>query len=100
MIGDTGISVVDRYRQQLELGLEFRSMIRKIPAVVILWCILGLVSALGQQIVVNRQNKTIAITADDSVSVDPEVATITVGYQNYAPAKDAAYEENVRVSNK
>ena len=54
---------------------------------------------LGQQIQVNRQNKTIAITAEDSVSVDPEVATITVGYQNYAPTKDAAYKENVRVSN-
>lgn len=53
----------------------------------------------GQQILVNRQNKTIAITAEDSVSVDPEVATITVGYQNYAATKDAAYEKNIRVSN-
>ena len=43
--------------------------------------------------------KTIAITAEDSVSVDPEVATITVGYQNYASTKDAAYGENIRVSN-
>jgi len=66
---------------------------------VVLWCTLGLLPAFCQQITVNRQNKTIAITADDSVSVDPEVATITVGYQNYAPTKDAAYEENIRVSN-
>src|SRR5437762_7984029 len=65
---------------------------------VLLWCTLGLLPAFGQQITVNRQNKTIAITADDSVSVDPEVATITLGYQNYAPTKDAAYGDNTRVS--
>jgi uncharacterized protein YggE len=66
---------------------------------VVLFCAWGLLPAFSQQILVNRQNKTIAITADDSVSVDPEIATITVGYQNYALTKDAAYGENVRVSN-
>jgi uncharacterized protein YggE len=64
-----------------------------------LWCTVGLLPAFSQQILVNRQNKTIAITAEDSVSVDPEVATITLGYQNYAPTKDAAYQENIRVAN-
>jgi uncharacterized protein YggE len=66
---------------------------------VVLWCTVGLLPAFSQQILVNRQNKTIAITAEDAVSVDPEVATITLGFQNYAPTKDAAYQENVRVSN-
>jgi len=66
---------------------------------VALWCVFGLLPAFSQQVQVNRQNKTIAITADESVSVDPEVATITVGYQNYASTKDAAYGENIRVSN-
>jgi hypothetical protein len=66
---------------------------------VVLWCAFGLLPAFSQQIQVNRQNKTIAITADESVRHDPEVATITVGYQNYAPTKDAAYGENIRVSN-
>jgi uncharacterized protein YggE len=65
---------------------------------VVLCCASGLLPALSQEIQVNRQNKTIAITADDSVSVDPEVATITLGYQNYAPTKNAAYEDNTRVS--
>lgn len=65
---------------------------------VLLWCALGLLPVFGQQIQVNRQNKTIAITAEDSVSVDPEVARITVGYQNYASTKDAAYGENIRVT--
>jgi len=66
---------------------------------VVLWCTVGLLPAFSQQILVNRQNKTIAITAEDSISMDPEVATITLGYQNYAPTKDAAYQENKRVSN-
>ena len=67
--------------------------------VVVLWCTVGLLPAFSQQILVNRQNKTIAITAEDSVSVEPEVATITLGFQNYALTKDAAYQESVRVSN-
>jgi uncharacterized protein YggE len=66
---------------------------------VVLWCTVGLLPAFSQQILVNRQNKTIAITAEDSVSVDPDVATITLGFQNYAATKDAAYQENLRVSN-
>jgi uncharacterized protein YggE len=65
----------------------------------LLWCAFGLLPAFGQQIQVNRQNKTIALTVDESVSVDPEVATITVGYQDYTPNKDAVYGDNIRVSN-
>jgi len=65
----------------------------------VLLCTWGLLPAHGQQIQVNRQNKTIAITADDSVSVDPEVAAIVVGYQNYGSTKEAVYGDNVRVSN-
>jgi len=43
------------------------------------WCFSALLPMYGQQITVNRQNKTIAITADDSVTVNPDVATITGG---------------------
>lgn len=48
---------------------------------------------------VNRENKTIAVTADDEASVDAELAILTVGYRNFAVTKDAAFEENVRISN-
>jgi hypothetical protein len=41
--------------------------------------------ALAQDIQVNRQNKTIAVTADESVTADPEVAVLAIGYHNYAP---------------
>lgn len=54
---------------------------------------------LAQDIQVNRQNKTIAVTADDSVEVDAEVAVLAIGYHNYGPTQDTAYDENVKASN-
>lgn len=86
------------FRQLRYIPLRISHIMWQTTAVV-LWCTVGLLPAFGQQILVNRQNKTIAITAEDSVSVDPEVATITLGFQNYLPTKDAAYQENLRVSN-
>lgn len=53
----------------------------------------------AQDIQVNRQNKTIAVTADDSVEADAEVAVLAIGYHNYGPNQDAAYQDNVRASN-
>ena len=54
--------------------------------------------ASAQDIQVNRQNKTIAVTADNSVTADAEVAVLTVGYHNYASTQDAAFHENVRAA--
>jgi uncharacterized protein len=55
---------------------------------------------LGQDIQVNRQNKTIGVTSEESVSADAEVAVLTIGYKNYASTEDAAFQENVRVAEK
>ena len=52
----------------------------------------------AQEIQVNRQNKTIAVTAEDSVTADAEIAVLAIGYHNYAPTQDAAFRENVRVA--
>lgn len=54
---------------------------------------------LSQEISVNRQNKTIAVTADESVTADAEIAVVEIGYHNYALTQDAAFRENVRISN-
>jgi len=53
---------------------------------------------MAQDIQVNRQNKTIAVTADESVTADAEAAVLEIGYHNYGPTQDAAFRENVRVS--
>lgn len=56
------------------------------------------VFVIAQDIQVNKQNKTIAITAEESVTADAEVATLEIGYHNYAITQDAAFRDNVRVS--
>lgn len=53
---------------------------------------------VGQDIQVNRQNKTIAVTAEESVTTDAEVATLQIGYHNYAPNQEVAFRENVAVA--
>jgi hypothetical protein len=59
---------------------------------------LASIIAVGQDIQVNRQNKTISITADESATADAEVAVLAIGYHNYAPTQDAAFRDNVRVA--
>jgi uncharacterized protein len=66
-----------------------------------LWLIVLIsVTCVGQDIQINRQNKTIAVTADDSVTADAEVAVLAIGYHNYAPTQEAAFRENVRAAEK
>jgi uncharacterized protein YggE len=54
----------------------------------------------GQEIQVNRQNKTIAVTADESVTADAEVAVLAIGYHNYAGTYDAAFQDNLRAADR
>jgi uncharacterized protein YggE len=56
------------------------------------------VAAFAQDIQVNRQNKTIAVTADESVTAEAEIAILAIGYHNYGASQEAAYRENVRVA--
>lgn len=55
-------------------------------------------SPFAQDIQVNRQNKTIAVTADESTTTDAEVAVLAIGYHNYGLTQDAAFRENVRAA--
>jgi uncharacterized protein YggE len=61
---------------------------------------LGSCYLLGQDIQVNRQNKTIAVTADESVTADAEVAVLAIGCHNYAPTHDAAFQDNLRAADR
>ncbi len=61
--------------------------------------VIGQVAAVAQNIQVDKQNKTIAVTAEESVSVDAEIAILRIGCSNYGPTKDAAFKENARISN-
>lgn len=54
----------------------------------------------AQQIQVNRDNRTIAVSATQTVEADAEVAVVELGHHNYARTHDQAYEDNVRASDK
>jgi uncharacterized protein YggE len=54
----------------------------------------------AQDIQVNRQNKTIAVTADESTTADAEVAVLAIGYHNYGLTQDAAFRENVQAADR
>lgn len=53
----------------------------------------------AQQINVNKENRTIAITADDTATADADSATVHIGFQNYATDEQAAYANASKVSN-
>lgn len=65
----------------------------------LLACGINSTAASGQDVQISRQNKTIAVTAEDSIAADPEVAILAIGYHNYAATHADAFRENVRVSN-
>ncbi len=56
-------------------------------------------SSRAQAIQVNKDNRTIAITATDRVVVMADVATVHVGFIAYGPDKDAAYAAGSGLSN-
>lgn len=53
----------------------------------------------GQDVQVSRENKTIAVTTDEELVVDAELAILRIGYLNYAATSEAAFDQNVRISN-
>lgn len=56
-------------------------------------------SAWGQQIQVNKDNRTLAITATDSASAMADIATVHVGFVVYAPDAKSAYAKGSETSN-
>jgi len=55
--------------------------------------------ASAQSIQVDKNNRTIAVTATDKASAEADVAIVTVGYQIYAPDAPSAYTQGSQVSN-
>jgi uncharacterized protein len=53
----------------------------------------------AQTIQVDKNNRTIAITADDKASAEADIATIAVGFTAYGPDAASAYRNGSQVSN-
>jgi uncharacterized protein YggE len=54
---------------------------------------------MSQQIDINKNNRTIAVTATDKATADAEVATVHIGFQVYASDSQAAYALGSKTSN-
>jgi hypothetical protein len=64
-------------------------------AVLILVCS---VAIEAQSVQVNQQNRTIEISASSSIEVTADRVTIVVGYHNYGPTHEAAFNQNSRIA--
>lgn len=56
-------------------------------------------AALAQTIQVDKNNRTIAVTANDKASALADTAVVTVGFQIYAPDAATAYSQGSTLSN-
>ena len=56
-------------------------------------------AATSQTIQVNKENRTVAITATDKVTVMADQATVHIGFIAYGPDSDSAYVNGSRISN-
>ena len=64
---------------------------------VVLGAALG--AAQAQTIQVDKNNRTIAVTANDKASAPADTAVVTVGFQIYAPDATTAYSNGSQLSN-
>lgn len=53
----------------------------------------------AQQIVVNKDNRTIAVTASAEAKAEADTATVHIGFLSYGPTQDAAYADGSKISN-
>ena len=51
-------------------------------------------AATAQQIQVNRENRTVAVTVTETIEVQREIALIPIGIHTYGRTQDGAYEDN------
>jgi uncharacterized protein len=53
----------------------------------------------AQQIAVSKENRTIAVTTNDTATADADTAVVHIGFQNYAADEQTAYTNASKVSN-
>lgn len=67
--------------------------------VAILLSVFGGLNATAQQIQINKENKTIAITTSDQAETLADTAVLTVGFHIYGKDQDGAYADASKTSN-
>lgn len=56
------------------------------------------VAGFAQEIQVNQNNRTIAVTVSDKASADPDIATVHIGFEIYASDSNGAYSAGSQTS--
>lgn len=74
-------------------------MIQRYPSWMALVLLLCAAAATAQTIQVDRNNRTIAVTASDKASAEADTANVTVGFETSAPDADTAYNRGSQLSN-
>jgi uncharacterized protein len=73
--------------------------ILRLSALPLAAAVLAITPSNAQTIQVNKDNRTIAITAIDKVIVMADTATVHIGFIAYGPDSDTAYATGSRISN-
>ncbi len=60
---------------------------------------LCLTAASAQTVQVDKNNRTIAVTASDTATAEAELASITIGFDTFAPDAATAYRQGSQLSN-
>jgi uncharacterized protein YggE len=81
-----------------ENPVKFRQALKNISAIACAGCFLTAM-AYSQQIQVNKDNRTLAITASDTASAMADTATVHIGFVAYAPDAAEAYAKGSAASN-
>jgi len=56
-------------------------------------------AATAQQIQVNKDNRTLAVTASETATADADTAIVHIGFQAFGPDEKTAYANGSRISN-
>ena len=72
---------------------------RSLRGIAIAACLCVAPAAISQTVEVNRQNKTVEVTVTQKVSLEAEVANVTIGCVEYGLSHDSAFQENLRIAN-
>jgi uncharacterized protein len=72
--------------------------IRRDAAMIAALALFGL-AVQAQSVKVDKNNRTIAVTASDKATADADLAVVHVGFQVFGPDEDATYAEGSKSSN-
>ncbi|MGC1782405.1 MAG: SIMPL domain-containing protein [Acidobacteriaceae bacterium] len=78
--------------------MKFRTALLPVFSIASALCLLS-VPCYPQQIQINKDNRTLAITASDSASAMADTGTVHIGFVVYAPDARAAYAKGSEASN-